>query len=61
MRVPEFNLGDLVILDGDATLKFRVVGIQLYQHENMFLLSWFKPSGDHAEEWFGAWRLTLAE
>lgn len=61
LRDLEFALGDWVHLDGDVTLRFRVVGAQIYQRGNQFLCAWVKPSGDHDERWFDAWRLTRAE
>lgn len=54
----EHAIGAWVHLDGDPTLRYRVVGIQIYERGNQFLCAWVKPSGDHDERWFDGWRLT---
>lgn len=56
-----FWTGDYVNVDGDKTLRMRVVAVLLGGNEvEEYKLSWVKPSGDFAFEWFPGWRLTPA-
>lgn len=56
----KFTLGSYVNLDGDKTLRYRVVGIQIYERGNVYLCAWVKPNGDHDEHWFDEFRLSNA-
>jgi hypothetical protein len=57
-----FWIGDYVHVDDDTTLKMRVVAIELVDlTTEHYKLSWVRPSGDFAEEWFPGWRLTPAK
>jgi len=57
-----FWIGDWVHVDDDKDLRMRVVAIELSDlRSETYKLSWVKPSGDFAVEWFPGWRLTPAE
>lgn len=57
-----FWIGDWVHVDDDKTLRMRVVAVELSDlRSETYKLSWVKPSGDFAVEWFPGWRLTPAE
>lgn len=58
-----FWIGDWVHVDADKDLRMRVVAIELTEPlpVETYKLSWVKPSGDFAVEWFPGWRLTPAE
>lgn len=57
-----FWIGDYVHVDGDNTLRMRVVAVELVGMDSeTYKLSWVKPSGDFAFEWFPGWRLTPCE
>ena len=53
-----FWVGDYVHVDGDKTLRMRVLEVLLGGSEiEQYKLGWVKPSGDFADQWFAGWRL----
>lgn len=56
-----FTCGEQVYLDGDAAVRYLIVGVQLFERGNQYLCAWVKANGDHDERWFDEWRLTKCE